>query len=113
MKKEKAIGWVIRKLYKQNKKVYDCEINNVLYNSFQTACEAIYYLTLPFWKDKYKIYKVTLSNVKSNYCVLKHKSTGELKLDRIYYYAENSKFYVNEALEHYKEYEIQFITINK
>ena len=28
-------------------------------------------------------------------------------------YTENSKFYVNEALEHYKDYEIQFITINK
>lgn len=111
-----AIGWVILPIYtfenKEGKKYKSKGIfEKKLYNSFHNACEAVYYLTNIDTSVKYTIHKVELSDIETEWCLLKHKTTGELKLNRIYY--NWARFNVKEALQYWKEYEIQFITINK
>ena len=112
--KQITIGWVIKSRFEfisEGKKITTRPqlVLKTLYNSFQTACEAFYYLKQPLST----IHKVVLSDKKTQYAVLRHKVTGEFKLDRWYYANLESKniIHLNEALKHWKYYEPVYVDI--
>ena len=113
--KQITVGWIIKSRFEfisQGEKIitHPSLVLKTLYNSFQTACEALYYLKQPL----NTIHRVVLSDKKTQYAVLRHKVTGEFKLNR-WYYASNSsklsKYYLNEALKYWKDYEPVYVDI--
>lgn len=114
-KKQITVGWIIKSRFEfisQREKMitHPSLVLKTLYNSFQTACEALYYLKQPL----NTIHRVVLSDGKTQYAVLRHRVTGEFKLDRFYCdYTTlgNNTVYLNEALKYWKDYEPVYVDI--